>query len=155
MITLTLFDIPFLASVVGGVPPVPAPDGPITWDNFVSYSIDLELEGLNKGTNEWNSTTVSASYIVHEPYVGVKMVDNANDYSASIGVNALNGGTGSNVSWGWGGGWIAKRNYIGIWCFGEFSTETPTTPVNGLSSQLDPRYQSFSPWKAATSGSAA
>jgi hypothetical protein len=155
MITLTLFDIPFLTSVISGVPPVPAPDGAVTWDSFVSYSIDTAIHGLNQGSNEWNNTTLSASYVEYDPFLGVHAIDVATDYSQSVLMPTQNGGSGSSATIGWGGPWIARRSYMGIWCFADFEAESTGVSLNGSTNQPDARYQSFSPWKAGTSGSAA
>jgi hypothetical protein len=99
VITLSIFDLPFLA--VTAIQPLP-PD----YDDVQSYSIASDLNGLNGGTGPWapvNSYVDLTLLSLQDTY------DDMESYSVASDINGLNGGTGL-----WGSGYVDVYSEIGL-----------------------------------------
>jgi hypothetical protein len=94
--------------------PIPPPSGSLTYDDFESYNENDLLEGLNKGTNEWNNITPLAAYFAPEAYLGIRDKDDFELYIENTIV------TSSNMIQGGTGDWLNTTVYYGydnVWSY--------------------------------------
>lgn len=115
---------------VSGPPPIPAPSGSLTFDDFNSYTaLDL-LNGLNSGSNEWDNITSLAAYFSREAFIGIKEWDDFNYYTTGTSLSASMPGSGSE-EWSGSYDYYGRESFISIKATDTFDTYTLGTSISG------------------------
>ena len=117
-------------------PPIPAPSGSLTFDDFESYTLDSLLAGLNSGSNEWDNTTPLAAYFAPATYIDIQATDDFENYTVDTII------TGSNSIQSGSGLWNDEYPYQGhdsVWgyFYDSFSEYETGSALNGSGSYLN------------------
>ena len=97
-------------------------------DNFESYSVTTELDGLNGGLPWflfWGGVYVDRFF-----YLGIGCGDDMESYTVSAGLDGLNGGTTWFISWG--GAYNDRTSRIEFCVQDNMETYTVTATLDGL-----------------------
>lgn len=126
MITITLYDLPFIAaaSSAAAVP---------SFDTFEAYVLSTALDGLDGGTGPWASVYTDRSLLgQNDTY------DNLEGYTPGADLNglnsfSLNSSVSGTANGTWGAGYVDNYPGIGVGATDSMESYAPGVVVIGLS----------------------
>jgi hypothetical protein len=126
----------FIEETRSYMPPIPSPSGSITYDDFDSYFVNIALNGLNSGSNEWDNKSPLAAYVASEGYAAIKAGDSLGEYTDGTVLTASNMIMGG---FGWWSGSYAFNGYDNIWSvtYDTFEFYDADTFINGSGSYVE------------------